>query len=776
MERYLIKNYRKVFVSYVLVFIVFFSVLNFTPEATIKAIKSPSSFNTPKQAAQKLLTRPSNLDINLPSTEYFDYENGTTRMVIDYQNGTKDVISETMQTRTAKLELEPETATQSMAVTTPTSVGAESEQNRTTRADSRATTTSTESAEWITVTQDAVMEQEVLMGFTYQLVAERWTIVDVGFDIEVLEAYARAGIEVDIGFGLRLPIRIALEYPDVMTVEHDYECYATLTPLNLPDFDEFKCSFIACIWIEAGIWAPIVGWIEYSETFGPNYDFSKSFTTPLGSGMSFPISALEITVWDLWLMAVKVVIEPQLGSDKITAKASASGDATGDQTITWSAPGQKKPFTVHASDYGSTDFAKIQLSDFRYYFSIFKLHFKLKFDFDGWIDWLTGDPTISIFTLDMSWLTDGLYLGVHQGTDGTVDVDVFVKKFGVDLIVTPFSQGIIPGYIGTYNVLVINKGNVQDTFILSIAGLPGTWWSELSTTTITVPAYGSTSVQLSVQPYRHWSTSPGDYPFTISGASQQAPLHDLTATDTDNVVVQVLPFYEVDILITPETCMTEPGGTEVYTIEVTNLGNVLDSFDISLYFNDFDGSYRAVPTAIQPEWITIDKTSMTMGPGISDIATLSITVPSDWEGMENAIYEFIATAISTTTSTASDNDISEFMVQATKESKTRYINLELDALIDMVSSSTIYKGIKNSLLAKFASASHKKEQALDYVIEGRTKQANNMLKAVQGILNAYINQAEAQCGKYIPKDIADTWSAIAQTIVQDIEVTIMTPG
>jgi hypothetical protein len=376
----------------------------------------------------------------------------------------------------------------------------------------------------------------------------------------------------------------------------------------------------------------------------------------------------------------------------------------------------------------------------------------------------------------MSWLTDGLYLGVHQGTDGTVDVDVFVKKFGVDIIITPVSQGIVPGYIGTYSILVINRGNVQDTFILSMSGLPGTWWSELSTTAITVPAYGSKSLQLSIRPYRHWSTSPGDYLFTISGASQQAPLHDLTATDTDTAVVHVLPFYEVDILMTPETCMTEPGGTEIYTIQVTNLGNVLDSFDVSLYWVDFGGSYRAVPTVIQAVWTTIDKTSMTMGPGNSDIATLSIAVPSDWVGMENAIYEFRATAISKTSSAASDNDISELVVQATKESKTRYINLELDSLIDKVSSSTIHKGIKKSLLAKLASASHKKEQALDYILEGRMKQANNMLKAAQGIMNAYINQIEAQSGKHIPKYTADTWIAIAQTIIIDIEVTIMTPG
>ena len=500
----------------------------------------------------------------------------------------------------------------------------------------------------------------------------------------------------------------------------------------------------------------------------------------MGPGMEFPVPSLEVTVVDsAWvigfsLLKLKLVIDPELGSDKITAKASAAGDASADHTLRWSVPDERIPFIVHASDYGPTDYAQIELSDFRYYFTKFKLRFKLKFDFHDWIDWLTGNPTITLFTLDMSWLTEGLYMGVHAGTDGTVDVTVFVKKFGIDLVVTPSSLDIIPGDIGTFDILVINRGNVPDTFDLSLLGLPPPWWYELSSTEVLVDAYGSVSIQLFVEPYRHWSTSPGDYSFTITGISQQAPLHDLVATDIESAIVHVLPFYEPDLAITPTTISVEPSDIAVYTIEVTNLGNVLDTFDISLTYADFNGAYRADPTSIPPAWTTIDKTFTTLDPGASDTATFNIAVPSYWAGIEDATYEFTATATSRTDLSASDSDSAELTVEATKESMARYIDLELQWLTNDVTASWIDDDIRFSLLDKLASATYKKEQALNYILTEEEKLANNMLKACRRIVNAFINEVEAQRGKHIQEVIADDWIVEAQAIMNDIETTIAT--
>ena len=34
------------------------------------------------------------------------------------------------------------------------------------------------------------------------------------------------------------------------------------------------CTFQFYAYIDAGVWAPFVGWTKYRYTFGPNYDYS----------------------------------------------------------------------------------------------------------------------------------------------------------------------------------------------------------------------------------------------------------------------------------------------------------------------------------------------------------------------------------------------------------------------------------------------------------------------------------------------------------------------
>ena len=341
-----------------------------------------------------------------PTVAFTDFKNGTTLLVVEYPNGTKDVVSETIQTRTAKLHVTENVTDQTLKVELPTSMSG--------------------SSNAVPATEDLMVEQEVLMGFTYAINATRW----VGIPPNIV-AYVRAGVDIDIGFGIRLPVRISLEYPEQMIAGHDYEIYAKLTPIDRPNFDEFLCKFKVKAWVQTGgLLLP-----DWYASWGPDYDWSKSFATPIGPTMKFPLPSFEMTIFDSkwvlpWppLLNVNLVIDPQLGSDRITARAKAGGDAIGESNITWSAPDQRVPFTVRAGNYGPSDYAEIELSDFKYYFSIFKLHFGLKFDFASWIDWLTGDPQIGLFTVDMSWLTEGLYLGMHQGTDGTVDVSVLVTR------------------------------------------------------------------------------------------------------------------------------------------------------------------------------------------------------------------------------------------------------------------------------------------------------------------------------------------------------------
>ena len=60
------------------------------------------------------------------------------------------------------------------------------------------------------------------------------------------------------------------------------------------------------------------------------------------------------------------------------------------------------------------------------------MHVGLLFDFDSWIDWLTGDPSIRVATLDMSWIIQKLgspYLPVHPGYPKGVEVTIYVERY-----------------------------------------------------------------------------------------------------------------------------------------------------------------------------------------------------------------------------------------------------------------------------------------------------------------------------------------------------------
>jgi len=762
-------NAKKSFVFITLLGIVIFSICTIVPPAVAQTpeIEIPSSFSTPTQAAiaQTILARAEHMNEYVPTAEFIDFENGTTLTILDYQNGTKRYITETFLINEV---LVSSSGSESLGLDIPTVQGP--------------------ATEYLTKTQD------VLMGFTVALPTLDWSLlietvikIPIFPDIEI--EWLDLGVKFEFGFGLRLPVRIDLKYPEVMAIDHDYSLYAGITPLDWSASEyanaglsgiaaqefEFLCKFLFKIWFE------VLG----VDIINAEIDIDKSsnFATPLGDGMQFPIPGIPIDLSPLveviiglpsgtvssWLGLV-LILEPIVTSNKITAEWGAAGDASGGNTITWNYPGHEVAFNVHASDYGPTNFADIELSDFKYYFTTFEIKFKLQVDFRGILDFI-ADINIYLFTLDLSWIMQQfvLYLGVHHDTVGHMDVSIFVEKFDVDLVITPSTVDIVPGDTGTYNIAVTNSGNVHDTFTLSVEGLPGNWLHGFSESEVTLDPGDFTDVELYIEPYRDWSTSTGDYSFSVTGTSQVAPSRDLTVTDTVFANAHILPFYEVDVVVIPATISTEPGGTGVYTIEVTNLGNVPDSFDISLSFIDFGDTYHAVPTEIQEMWTILNPTGLTLDPSDSGFASLSITVPSDWVGMEDAPYEFTATA---TDLSVSDSEKAVFMVQVTKESQTRYINLELEELTELVMNSDIHKGIKQSLLAKLGSATEKKEQALNYILEGRIQEANNMLKACQNIMQAYINQLEAQNDKHIPESLVIVWTTRAQTIVTDIDTTI----
>jgi len=483
-----------------------------------------------------VLSEPTNeTELNV---EFTDYYNGTTLTVIDYGNGTLDRITETLVNKTAKLRVVNETASQLVSLLT-------SEE---------------ECTEYKNSTQTVTMEQEVLMGFTYVFAKKRKQL-DASIDLWLLKAYAEVKIEVDIEFGLRLPVNITIEYPEQMTVDHNYTFYAIITPIDKPDFNESLCIFKTYVEAKAGVWTPL-GWVKYSVKYGPDYDLSQSFETPIGPSMAFPfppIKVIEIfdTAWYIGFSFLRIFlsVQPAFGSEKVTATANATGDGNviEGSNIYWSAPEERVSFKVHTSDLDpTTDNATVKISNFRYYFTKFALRFWVDFDFNPWIDWLTGDPQVPIYTLDLSWLIEqfNLYLGVHEGYPDSIDIEIFVKNFGVQIIqVNPPSVNIESTETATFEVFILNTGNVNDTFKLSLQGIPNNWEYNFSKTQFQSKPGNMTKSQLSVKPPE--SVTQGQFSYNITACSLTAPSHDLEATDFETIAVNISHYLPLKFIFYP---------------------------------------------------------------------------------------------------------------------------------------------------------------------------------------------------------------------------------
>lgn len=110
-----------------------------------------------------------------------------------------------------------------------------------------------------------------------------------------------------------------------------------------------------------------------------------------------------------------------------------------------------------------------------------------------------------------------------------------------------------------------------------------------------------------------------------------------------------------------------------------------------------------------------------------------------------------------------------------KGSIVAYIDTELMELIEAIEDLDLTKGQKNSLLGKLEDARSKNGDALRFIEDGKEKQANNMLNAEDNIMNAFINEVEAQSGKKIGGHDADHLRAEAAAMRALIQVAIETP-
>jgi len=424
-----------------------------------------------------------------PSIQVLDFNNGTKEMITDYGNGTMDCTVETFIRKEATLEVSAIESSELDVSTEPSTMEGQIQTSacalQTSGQHNMFSSQSEQFEDYVSSTEDLNFTQEEMLGFTYTIAKFHYEVVDIeAYVLWSLFAYAKAGIDVDVRFGLRLPVRILMEYPRSMVAGNNYTLFATLDPLNKTDFDELLFIFKAQLWIEAWVW-PMTE--PYRVDYGPDIDKSASFATPLGPGSWAPLPSGEIKIFDSeWdpffidLVDVYLNITPSFGSDKITAQASASRNSTVVQNsnLLWSQPNQRLNFTVKASDDPMANYTFVKLSDFKYYFTKLKVDLGLHFVFNSLISWLTGEPRIHIATVDASWfwgMVNNPYVQTHSGYPTSVNVMILLEG-----VIPPepkdialvyglvYPQHIYAGESVNVTVGAKNLGNTTESFNVTL--------------------------------------------------------------------------------------------------------------------------------------------------------------------------------------------------------------------------------------------------------------------------------------------------------------------
>jgi hypothetical protein len=135
--------------------------------------------------------------------------------------------------------------------------------------------------------------------------------------------------------------------------------------------------------------------------------------------------------------------------------------------------------------------------------------------------------------------------------------------------------------------------------------------------------------------------------------------------------------------------------------------------------------------------------------------------------MEDTPYELVVTGFSQADPNATDAANVTFTVQATKESMTRYIGLEIDELIQEIEAANA-QGMQTCGLHPISvyPIQLQKDRALDLILAGKLDRASNVLSAgVRIVENAFLRALEG-CNQ-VPADLKADWQQRGEAILND---------
>jgi hypothetical protein len=316
-----------------------------------------------------------------------------------------------------------------------------------------------------------------------------------------------------------------------------------------------------------------------------------------------------------------------------------------------------------------------------------------------------------------------------------------------------------------------------------------------------VPAHARSSdyITLSISPFQHPLTRPGIYPLEVQADSAGATTRGMAAVDPqrqsrlaafDTVFIKVESFLDPRVALDPAEWSLAPGNFKTYQVEGANYGNIPDTVEVTakLLDSNKDGCTlttkgsgpgcpdRAEITAIPMSWLSPSILPGTYGPFEplgSQQLPLTILIPPAWASMENVTYEITFKAKSTADpSVESEVQVLKQHVQATKQSMTRYIGLEIRSFIEDIQRANTTGVGSGGLLPMMAHPIESSQiKALDAIMQNDSSGATRLQQTMIKVLEGFIKQLTP---KQLPAPYAADWMARATAILADLRLAAAT--
>ena len=483
---------------------------------------------------------------------------------------------------------------------------------------------------------------DIVIGFTYQLVKYKW---EISWELELFGfkiAYAYFGIELDIGAGITFPIELDIDYFTEFLEDQSTLVNITLNTLDLPG-NEMFFHFIARIYAGVNAFGKTGEW-----SIGPNYRVDQSYKTPLGEGSSVDLGTIEVPILELlgqlniphisqiaqiisdYVADVLIKLRFGIGSNLLSMNAAIYGNNTSfdgplgptSKVLNFTQAPETQSLAVYAEEPGPV---RLELSDFKYHLNrlditillglTWKTVFAYLFDDQEWQIYQFSVPLGNLFVIGASNTVT-----IEMNATSAVPPPPPPEIYDVSIVyISPMETIELGKDIAEYYVFVQNTGtNIkQDLYDIEVTGLDSTWIIKPPYLTIKEGSIGY--FILKINPPREYSSTAGIHSFTVTIKSRGDP----TKFDSITQDLNILPFYQakVERISLEETGILdiEPGTISNVSFSITNIGNIAETFLLSMETEGLNSSIFEVPS------------SVILAPGESTIINANISIPKSSE-------------------------------------------------------------------------------------------------------------------------------------------------